>query len=127
MTELGFPRRLRGAALTNKNNRRLCPQCEGIDAAAHPLAVGAIVTVLRFQSGGLVAEGIGTIIRPASERDVYFIRFRGEAGIQKRLIFPDYQHDTTRAIEIVTRHLANASRLASAAPESAARTTGGAA
>jgi hypothetical protein len=89
-----------------KNKWRSCPQCEDTNAAAHPLAIGAVVTVLRFWNGCLMAEGIGNILRTAGESDVYFIRFRGEAGIQKRLIFPDYQHDTARAIEIVSRHLA---------------------
>ena len=89
-----------------KNNRRPCPHCEAADAAPHPLAIGSVVTVLRYRDQALVAEGIGTILRPASEPDVYFIRFLGEARMQKRLIFPDYQRDPARAMDIITRHLA---------------------
>jgi hypothetical protein len=113
MADLGFPR-----TLGEKYNRRPCPQCDGADAAAHPLAIGAVVTVLRFRNRCPVAEGIATILRPACEPDNYFIRFRGEARIETRLIFPDYQHDPARAIDIVTRHLASASRLASTSTQS---------
>jgi hypothetical protein len=96
-----------------KNKLRNCPHCEAADAAAHPLAVGAVVTVLASRSGCLVAEGIAAILRPAGEPDVYFIRFRGEVRIKKRLVFADYQRDPARVIDIVTRHLVSACPLPS--------------
>ena len=60
---------------------------------------------MRFHNSGFVVEGIGTILRPASEPDIYFIRLRGETRIQKRLIFPDYQRDPTRIVDVINRHL----------------------
>lgn len=65
MTALGFPRKLRGAALTTNNTPRLCPQCEAADAAAHPLAIGAVVTVMRLRNRCLVAaEGTAPSVSP---------------------------------------------------------------
>jgi hypothetical protein len=81
------------------------PKCESESAVTHPLAIGAVVTILQFQNGRLLAAGIATILRPASEPDFYFVRFRGEARIRKHLIFPDYQRDPTRLADLVNRHL----------------------
>lgn len=92
-----------------QNKRRACPQCDAAEAAAHPLAIGAVVTVLQFRSGCLAAEGIATILRPAGDPDTYFVRFLGEVRIQKRLVFHDYQRDHARMIDVVNRHLVSAS------------------
>lgn len=107
----------RSRSTLNQHKRRACPTCEGLDAAVHPLAIGAVVTVLHYRDRSLVAEGIATILRPADEPDIYFVKFRGEARIQKRLIFAEYQRDPARALHVINRHLASARRLLSTSPE----------
>jgi hypothetical protein len=101
-----FPRKLRGAVPTTKSNRRPCPQCEAADAATHPLAIGAVVTVLRVRDGLFVPEGIATVLRTSSEPDTYFVRFlTSDKSVRRRMIFPDYQYDPTRMIDLINRLL----------------------
>jgi hypothetical protein len=90
-----------------KHSRRFCPQCEAADSAAHPLAAGAIVSLLTVQGGRFVREGIAHILRTSSEPDTYFVRLSGgDPRPYNRLIFPDYQKDPTRFVEIINRHIA---------------------
>jgi hypothetical protein len=88
----------------SRHCRRSCPTCEGLDAAAHPLATGAVVTVLRFRDGRAGVEGIATIVGAADEPDTYLLRFRG-GDVCVRLVFPEYQRDPSRMIHVLNRHL----------------------
>jgi hypothetical protein len=83
----------------------VCRKCESENAATHPLAIGAVVTIVGFHNGHLSSEGIATILRPASEPDFYFVRVRGEVRIREHFIFPDYQRDPARLVDLVNRHL----------------------
>lgn len=72
----------------------------------HPLAVGAVITVLVFRDGRMVVEGIARILRPASGRPhFYAVQFStGRCGA--RLIYPATQanvDDLTRAINGLVR------------------------
>ena len=91
---------------SNNHKCRASLACDCGDAAAHPLAIGAVVTVPRFTGGKFVLEGIATVLRTSSEPDTYFVRLNG-AGPRplKRMIFPDYQRDPTRMIDLLNRHI----------------------
>jgi hypothetical protein len=83
-----------------------CSKCEAAIAAAHPLAIGAVVTVLGARDGLFVQEGIAVILRPATEPDTYFVRFlTNDKRVRRRMIFPDYQHDPARMIDLINRLL----------------------
>jgi hypothetical protein len=85
---------------------RACPTCERLAATAHPLAIGAVVTILHIRNGCLAVESVGTILRPASEPNVYFVRFNCRSQIVKRLVFTAYQRNPEEWLAAVHAHVA---------------------
>jgi hypothetical protein len=83
-----------------------CPHCEAANAATHPLAIGAVVTIFRVRDGQFMPEGIATILRTSSEQDTYFVRLNGaDSRPRKRLIAIEWQPNPTRIIDLINRHL----------------------
>jgi hypothetical protein len=73
---------------------------------SHPLALDTYITVLRARQDRLVVEGVATISAASSEPDTYWVHLRGVDRVVERLIFPDYQHDPLRLVNIINRHFA---------------------
>jgi hypothetical protein len=115
------------AAVAQHSVRQRCC-CSACEAEDHPIARGSTITLVEFlgERARFSIEGIGTVIFPADESDVYFIKLRATGRVKRALVLPDYQHNVARWLFVTNKHL-SASRLASTSPDPTTGTTGDAA